>query len=148
MEDILEIRMIKGSEEKNHKSAQLSISIRVGSHETYCPITRICHSYAELDIEIQSLENLLNGLRDRAKELFGGEGCGSGVELRSDMDVEEIWSILSEIADEEIFINSFNGLEGMKRREVAEYVLTSCNIFSGKASVFSARYDSEPALLE
>jgi len=30
---------------------------------------------------------------------------------------------------------------------VAEHVLTHCNVFSGKAAVFSSRYDGQSALL-
>jgi hypothetical protein len=69
-------------------------------------------------------------------------------EFRSDMGPEEIWEILSNITDEDLFIGSFNRLEETKRNEVAEYVLTQCNIFSGKASVFSSRYNNEKGLME
>jgi hypothetical protein len=59
-----------------------------------------------------------------------------------------VWSILSSIEDEDQFVRRFNALEEEKRREVAEYVLTKCNIFSGKASAFSSRYSNETGLLE
>jgi hypothetical protein len=35
-----------------------------------------------------------------------------------------------------------------KRIEVADYVLSHCNVFSGQASVFSMRYNSEEGLLD
>jgi hypothetical protein len=63
------------------------------------------------------------------------------------MSPDEIWQVLSETADEDRFIDLFNQLEREKRKEVAEYVLTQCNVFTGRGAVFSARYDSETALL-
>ncbi|MEW6665267.1 MAG: nitroreductase [Thermodesulfobacteriota bacterium] len=57
---------------------------------------------------------------------------------------EKIWVVLSGM-EEKAFVEAFNGLEEVKRREVAEYVLTRCNIFSGNARIFSARYDEESA---
>lgn len=64
------------------------------------------------------------------------------------MKAEEIWSILSAILGEVDFIQAFNALEEGTRREVAEHVLTHCNVFSGKAAVFSSRYDEKSALME
>ena len=64
------------------------------------------------------------------------------------MAPEEIWSILSGVSDEDLFIKGFNNLDEGKRRDVAEYVLTQCNIFSGKASIFSSRYNNETGLMD
>ena len=64
------------------------------------------------------------------------------------MNAGEIWSILSAILDEGDFIQAFNALEEGKRKEVAEHVLTHCNVFSGRAAVFSSRYDDKSALME
>jgi hypothetical protein len=64
------------------------------------------------------------------------------------MKPEEIWTILSAILDEGEFIQSFNALEQGKRKEVAEHVLTRCSVFSGRAAVFSSRYDDNSARME
>ena len=69
-------------------------------------------------------------------------------EFTPEMSPEQIWSILSQIDEEDLFIKGFNSLDDTKRRELAEYVLTRCNIFSGKGSIFSERYNSESGLLE
>ena len=64
------------------------------------------------------------------------------------MSPEEIWLILSELSQEDLFAESFNSLEEGTRKAVAEHVLTQCNVFSGMPSVFSSRYNSETGLLE
>lgn len=35
-----------------------------------------------------------------------------------------------------------------KKKEVAEHVLSRCNLFSGKAAVFSSRYDENSAQMK
>ena len=70
-----------------------------------------------------------------------------GIPTMSELS-EKAWSILSQIKEEDHFIRSFNGLDENKRREVADYVLTHCNVFSGKGSAFSARYSNVSGLLE
>lgn len=45
-------------------------------------------------------------------------------------------------------MTAFNDLEEVTRRRVADYVLTSCNVFSGRAAFFSERYESESATME
>lgn len=70
------------------------------------------------------------------------------LEFTPEMSPEQIWSILSQVDEEGLFIKGFNSLDDTKRRDVAEYILTRCNIFSGKGSIFSERYNSESGLLE
>jgi len=83
------------------------------------------------------LNNLKKKIRKEKKLKFTPE-----------MSSEQIWSILSQIDEEGLFIKGFNGLDDTRRRELAEYILTRCNIFSGKGSIFSERYNSESGLLE
>ncbi len=64
------------------------------------------------------------------------------------MGAKEIWDILSKIKDPELLSAKFNTLSHQKRLEVADYVATHGNIFSGTASVFSTRYNSEKGILE
>ena len=57
-------------------------------------------------------------------------------------------AVLSAVSEEAAFVQGFNDLEERTRKAVAEYVLTRCNIFAGKASLFSSRYDSASGLIE
>ena len=69
-------------------------------------------------------------------------------EITDDMDPEQIWSVLAGIEDETSFIRRFNQLNERQRRGVAEHVLTRCNIFAGKAALFSSQYTDESGKLE
>ena len=148
MESIFEMITETGKEEKGKISVSVGVRLKMGGYETTCPVSRGCDSYETLEIEVRTLKNGLDNLLARAKEVFGKTTTEKGINLRSDMEPEEIWSILSAVSDEDLFIRSFNNLGEAKRREVAEHVLTQCNIFSGKASVFSSRYDNETGLME
>ena len=148
MESIFEMVTETGKREKKGISVSIGIRLKVGGHETTCPISRACHSYETLEMEVQAIKNSLDSLLAEAKRVIGESEADEGLDLRSDMAPEEIWSILSAVSDEDLFIKSFNNLDENKRKEVAEYVLTQCNIFSGKASVFSSRYDNETGLME
>ena len=64
------------------------------------------------------------------------------------MTEEEIWKVLTDIGDEKLFIDAFNSMDEATRKRVADHVLTRCNIFSGKGSVFSSRYNNDSGLLE
>ena len=99
-------------------------------------------------MEVKKLQDSLGRLLEEAKGIFEDFATGEGIELTPDMKPEEIWAILSRTKDELLFVKHFNGLDDEKRREVAEYILTQCNIFSGMGSIFSARYDHETAFLE
>jgi hypothetical protein len=148
MESIFETVTETGKREKEGTTVSVGIRLKLGGHETTCPISRPCDSYETFEIEVQAIKNSLDSLLAEAKKLLGEPATEKGLDLRSDMEPEEIWSILSGVSDEGLFIRSFNNLEEVKRREVAEHVLTQCNIFSGKASVFSSRYDNETGLME
>ncbi len=136
----------KGEDEKT--TVSVGIRVKVGGHETTCPISRAYHSYEALEIEVQSIKNSFDSLLAEARRVFGESEAQEGPDLRSDMEPEEIWSILSVVSEEDLFIKSFNSVDEGKRREVAEYVLTQCNIFSGKASVFSSRYNNETGIMD
>jgi hypothetical protein len=148
MESIFEMVTETGKGEEGKTTVSVGVRLRVGGHETTCPISRACHSYETLEIEVQAIRNSLDSLLAEAKRVIAESKADEGLDLRSDMDPEEIWSILSGVSDEDLFIKSFNNLDEGKRREVAEYVLTQCNIFSGKASVFSSRYNNETGVMD
>lgn len=148
MESIFEMMTKTGKGEKDKITVSVGMRLKLGGYETTCPVSRGCDSYETLEIEVQAIKNGLDNLLAQAKELLGKPTTEKGLNLRSDMEPEEIWSILSAVSEEDLFIRSFNNLDEAKRREVAEHVLTKCNIFSGKASVFSSRYDNETGLME
>ena len=148
MESIFEMVTEPGKRDREEKTISIGIRLKVGGHETSCSVSRACDSYEALKIEVQAIKKGLDSLLAEAKELLGKDTIAEGFDLRSDMEPEEIWSILSGVSDEDLFIKSFNTLDEAKRREVAEHVLTQCNIFSGKAAVFSSRYDNETGLMQ
>ena len=148
MESIFEMVIETGKGEEGKTTVSVGVRLKVGGHKTTCPISGPCHSYEALEIEVQTIKNSLDSLLAEAKKVIGESKPDEGLDLRSDMEPEEVWSILSAVSDDELFIKSFNNLDEVKRREVAEYVLTQCNIFSGKASVFSSRFNNETGLMD
>jgi hypothetical protein len=148
MESIFEMVAETGRGDNEDTTVSVGIRLKVGGHETICAVSRACDSYEALEIEVQAIKNGLDSLLAEAKKLLGERAVEGGLDLRSDMAPEEIWSILSAVSDEDLFIKSFNNLDEGKRREVAEHVLTQCNIFSGKASIFSSRYNNETGLMD
>jgi hypothetical protein len=148
MEDIFEMMTGTDKEKSDEIEIRLGIHLKIAGHETTCPISRLCESYEALEIEVQAIKNTLDRILSRAKELFRDSPDQQSLDIKSDMESQEIWSILSDIADEKLLIISFNHMDEVKRREVAEHVLTKCNVFSGRGAFFSERYDSESGLLE
>jgi hypothetical protein len=126
----------------------IGIPLKAGEHDVMCPVSKTCTSYRDLEIEVQAIKDELDALLQKAKESFEVSGTEDALDLRPDMSPEEIWSVLSELSQEDLFVESFNNLEEGTRRGVAEHVLTQCNVFSGMPSVFSSRYNSETGLLE
>ena len=127
---------------------RLGIRIKLSSFETTCFVTQPCQSYHALESEVQAIRQNLEDVLKEARKAFEGASKREDPDLRSDMTAGEIWTVLSAILDDGDFVQAFNALEEGKRKEVAEHVLTHCNVFSGKAAVFSSRYDGNSALLE
>ena len=148
MKDIFEMMTVTDKEKRDETKIRLGICLKIGDTETICPITGICDSYEAFEMEVQAFKNNLEDVINRAKEIFSGSSLQETLQLNEDMTPEKIWSILSSVDDEDLFVNHFNALDEVKRKMVAEYVLTQCNIFSGKASVFSARYSNDSGLME
>ena len=107
-----------------------------------------CDSYETLEGEISRLKGELDGLLEEAKEQFGPGPGQEHVELNEELGAAELWKNLSAVADTEVLVRQFNGLSREKRQEIADYVFSQCNVFTGIASVFSQRYDNEEAKLE
>lgn len=148
MEGIFELMSVLGKEKDDKVEGRLCIRLKIAGHETLCPLTRPCSSYEALELEAEGIKKDLERSLDKARALFRGAEQKSGLGLNPHMAPEEIWSVLSGTEDERAFAEAFNGLDEAKRREIAEYVLTRCNVFSGRAAVFSARYDESSASLQ
>jgi hypothetical protein len=148
MDRIFELttQAVKGEGKK--PGVQIGIRMKLASFETTCLVTPSCHSYHALESEVQTLRENLEDVLKEARAVFEAASKKETLGLKPDMKAEEIWAILSAILDEGEFVQSFNALEQGKRKEVAEHVLTHCNVFSGKAAVFSTRYDENSARME
>jgi hypothetical protein len=146
MEDLFEMITEESGQAENETRIRIGIRMKVSGFETPCPVTRPCSSYDALEREVQGIKNGLDLLLTRAQKVFQGSKGGVGFGLDPHGSVEEIWMVLSGM-NEKTFVEAFNGMEEGKRREMAEFVLTKCNVFSGNARIFSARYDEESALM-
>jgi hypothetical protein len=148
MENVFElITNVKGGKGEPEE-CRLGMRIKLAGFEAVCPISRPCHSYKAFEIEVQNLAKGLEQIMSKAKDIFERPNAAEMFGIEPHMRAEEVWAILSSIGDNNVFVATFNRLDEEKRREVAEHVLTKCNVFSGKASVFSSRYNDSTVLLE
>lgn len=134
--------------EKENKVLRMGIRVRMAGYETLCPLTEPCDSYQGARVEVERLKRDLDDLLDQVEKAFQGDSSNGGLGLTAEMNAEQVWNILSKVADDQAFMRGFNGLEEARRSEVAEYILTKCNIFSGRAALFSTRYDESSGLME
>ena len=141
---------LRSRERKREKSRKRGSASGSSSppFETTCYVTQPCQSYRALESEVQAIRQNLEDVLKEAKQVFEGSSKKDNLGLRPEMKAGEIWSLLAAILDEGAFIQAFNGLDEGKRKEVAEHVLTHCNVFSGKAAVFSSHYDDKSSLME
>ena len=148
MGEIFDIIENTAKKEGGEKEARLGLRLSIGGHDDIFPISTACNSYEAIEIEVKKTKNSLDRVLDKAKAFFRGSTIQDTLGITPDMGPEKIWDTLSNVVDEDFFINNFNSMEESIRRGVAEHVLTQCNIFSGKASIFSTHYDNETGLLE
>jgi hypothetical protein len=148
MTDIFKIIEVPKKEDGEKKGLCLGIDMRIAGQEIPCPVSKACHFYDDFAVEVAAIQDKLQKLLKEAKAFFEEPSSRERLEFSPEMSAEEIWSILSEIEEEDVFIKKFNDLDDVRRREVAEHALTRCNVFSGKASVVSARYNQESGFIE
>ena len=147
-DSIFELLDVSTDEKGLDRSVCLGIRIAISDRETLCPVTEACPSFEAFEKVVQAIKDKLEAISEQAKNLYHTSEVQGGLSLSSDMPVDEIWNVLSQVMDEDLFVEGFNTLEEVKRREVAEHVLTNCSVFSGKPAVFSARYDNDSGLLK
>lgn len=131
-----------------HAGVAIGISVKIAGKETLCPVTRVCNSMDSLELEIESLKDDLSNILTGAKGVLEGSSPEAVIEFEPDMTPGEIWTILLSITKEKMFMEAFNKMDDQKRKEVADYVLSECNMFSGKGALFSSRYDNITGLIE
>jgi hypothetical protein len=108
-----------------------------------------CDSYQKLKKEIAAAKEALDILLKESGKLFDEEHKKEEApDVDESMSAKEIWDLLSTIKDPEVLLMKFNSMSHQTRIEVADYVLTHCNVFSSPASIFSMRYNIEEGLLE
>jgi len=147
MDEIFEL-ITAATAEGESQEFRLGVRIKVGGFEAVCPLTRQCGSYKAFELEMERIRKRLEEVSIQARTMDERRGREETFGIEPHMAASEIWAILSSIAPEDVFVTTFNALGDAKRREIAEHVLTQCNVFSGKASVFSARYSEATALME
>ena len=139
--------MIKVSEGREIR-LRLGIRINLANQTSVCPISKVYQTPQEIADDLAGLAADLQQLASKARRLFQGEeDTGDDQVLAADMSSARIWQVLSAMEDESRFFGLFNQLKEEKRREVAEYILTQCNVFTGKGAVFSAHYNDVTACL-
>ena len=144
---MFELILQENKEKKNQPRVSLGLRVKVAGFETVCPVTGSFDDFGAFNTEVESISRQLEGTVTKARELFDRSSTQGKLGLRPEMAPREIWTILSGIQDDNEFFQSFNSLDEVKRRELAEYILTKCNVFSGKAALFSSRYDEATAMM-
>jgi hypothetical protein len=109
MEDIFELMTITETGD-GKVSVRLGIRLKAAGHETVCPVIRPCDAYEAFEQESQILIDRLEQLKQKARTLFKAPSSAAGLQIGPDMPAEEIWSVLSTMADEAMWVTAFNEL--------------------------------------
>ncbi len=126
----------------------VGIELKGAGRSIRCPLTEGSEDYGKVIEQIGALQQSLQELRERIESKISISEKGVDLDFPPGTPPEEIWNRLCEIKEEETFVEGFNSLPPEQRLGVADFVLTHCNIFSGRAAVFSARYDNETGFME
>jgi hypothetical protein len=127
----------------------IGIPLSIAGRETVIPVSDSCHTFEEMVRSAGDIQNDLKLLLKEAQGIFQPETQSeAGFHFPPEMKPDKVWAVLNEMVEEEAFIKAFNQLDEERRGRVAEHVLTRCNVFSGNAAVFSARYNSVTGLLD
>ena len=145
---LIEINNQKGEKKKEDTGVCIGINVHIADTAMPCPVSKVCHSYDDLNVEVQSILRNLEDILGEAKMLFEKPSSNEGFEITPETSTEKIWAILSGIQDESDFVKHFNSLDDNRRREVADHVITKCNVFSGRGSVFSVRFNNKTGYME
>ena len=147
MSDIFKI-VVSDLTTQGEKDISVGIDLRIGDRELPCRFTKTCRSFEELSVEVKAIQRDLDRILKEAMGYFKSRAQEEGPEVNPDMSAEEIWSAISQIKQENQITDLFNSLDETKRKEVAEYILTHCNVFSGVGAFFSRCYNRTSGLIE
>jgi hypothetical protein len=106
-------------------------------------------SMEELGPEIEALERGLKEIKGQAKRTWDGlphEDTSSSIS-NQDMQPARIWAQLETCSSHQELQETFNKLPDSVRRDTAEYVFSTVNMFAGAGSFFAQNYDHGTALL-
>jgi len=127
---------------------RLGLRCVIAGETTVCPISPPCSSDEQLRAEVERVRLDLDRALERGRTALVGAGEPEAPGLDAELPAEELWRVLEAVPDDDLFVERFNEMEEDRRKKVAEHVLTSCNVFSGRPALFSSRYDAETALLQ
>jgi hypothetical protein len=130
------------------RDIRVGIDLRIGDKKIPCHVTKTCDTYEEFSVEVKTIQDDLERILQEAKAFFANESSDEVPALGPEMSAEEIWSVLSQSESEDQVTKYFNGLDETKRKEVAEYILTHSNVFSGMGAFFSRCYNSSSGFIE
>lgn len=127
----------------------IGIDLRIGDQQMTCPVTTPCKDMDALEQAQEMLEADLTRVIESGKTFLSAPNQTEALSgnFTEDTPPQDIWETLSRMEPEDEFIRQFNGLSEDQRMQVAEHVLTRCNIFQGRASLFAQRYDNTTALM-
>lgn len=148
MRDIFKIIKADNQKEEGKKALSIGIDFQIAGREICYPVSESCHSYEDLAVEVGEIKRNLECVLEEAKTHFKGPAPKGDSGFEPETSVDEIWQTLAGITDESIFVERFNSLDDTRRKEVADHVITKCSVFSGRGSVFSARYNNGTGYME
>ncbi|HDL90320.1 MAG TPA: hypothetical protein ENG14_05395 [Thermodesulforhabdus norvegica] len=111
-----------------------------GKEGTIVELISSVESLDDFEKELTALRSELDKMLNKAKSLF--EAMSSGKPL----DPQEIWNIMKQMSLPDMR-DYFNSLDESVRREVANFIFSTVNMFSGAGPMFATFYDPETALL-
>jgi hypothetical protein len=148
MGEIFKLLHSEKGEPRDEETVTVGIRVQIADREVDCPVSPPCRSEKELAEAVADVRENLERVLEKGKKVLGAISAAVELGIEPAMSGREVWAVLTQIEDENQFVKSFNSLTDDQRVEVAEHVLTECNVFSGKASTFSERYNSRTTLME
>lgn len=148
MDNLFDIITEINGDDQETLRVSIGIKVKIAGKEMMYPITEVFNSYETFENYVNKINVELENLLKKAHKIYHTSDNKESLDLEADATPEDIWNILSSINDEKQFMVAFNNLSEGKRREIADYVLTHCNIFTGKGAFFSSQYNQQTGLLE
>ncbi|OPX35517.1 MAG: hypothetical protein B1H12_08785 [Desulfobacteraceae bacterium 4484_190.2] len=108
MQDIFRIIKANNKREENKKTISIGIDLQIAGREICGQVSEDCHSYEDLVVEVGGIKRNLESVLDEAKKHFKGPEPKGDSGFEPETSDEEIWTILSGIQNESIFVERFN----------------------------------------